>query len=501
MSRRLLLSPLTIIGLILFLAVGEVASGTALPFVATMSVAMLAICVTYNMLGGLGTIGGILFAAFAVYTLVLSQFAKVFIFEAADLNLRAPQLTIAVYAVFFLSLMVGVFLFAWIRLDLPKPLEPSTETHSEVMYAVSLVLGLAGTTYMVNFSLAHPDMATSLGHGVARAFSALLPLSLVIAVDARIRRTEGRYCFGWAAFWPAAAIQLFGFAAGSRTGYVLPPFIIFVTAYFRGFRFRLRHYAVAAAMTAVLFLFVSPWYLWTRGFRDQPNLWREIATMSRLAAAAPQHWEQATESIGASMQTSHARAGDYFRKPGTYTLNRLTLIPDDGAVIAACSHYHWGPATVEIDVANSIPHFLMPKKPDRDGTWYRASVGGLQSSYQPTSYVTTSTIADAWGGFGWAGVIAVPLLLLPLAFIVYDSMFDMTRPWGTVVTVTSAMGIAVTSVGALAIGFLLFTPISILLVSWFTGWIVRSISMTGDNPRRKGVPLFSQERIRSIAGD
>jgi hypothetical protein len=501
MSRRLLLSPLTIIGVILFLAVGEVASGTALPFVGMMSLAMLAICVTYNMLGGLGTIGGVLFAAFAVYTLVLSQFAKVFMFEAADLNLRAPQLTIAVYAVFFLSLMVGVFLFAWIRLDLPKPLEPSTETHSGVMYGVSLVLGLAGRAYMINSALANPEMSTSLGHGVARAFAALLPLSLVIAVDARIRRTEGRQCFGWAAFWPAAAIELFGFAAGSRLGYVLPPGIVFVTGYLRGFRFRLRHYVVAAAMTALLFLFVSPWYLWTRDFRDQPNLWREIATMSRLAAAAPQHWQQVTEHVGASMQTSHARAGEYFSKPGTYTLNRLILIPDDGAVIGACSHYHWGPATVKIDVANSIPHFLMPKKPDRDGTWFRASVGGLQSSYEPTSYVTTSMIADAWGGFSWAGVIVVPLLLLPLIFIVYDSIFDMSRPWGTVVTLTSAMGIAITSIGGLAISFLLYAPISVLLVSWFTGWIVRSIPLSGDNPRRRGVPLFSQEKVRSIAGD
>jgi hypothetical protein len=501
MPKRLTLSPLTIIGVILFLAFGEVASGTALPFVGMMSLAMLAICVTYNMLGGLGTIGGVLFAAFAMYTLVLSQFAKVFIFEAADLNLRAPQLTIAVYAVFFLSLMVGVFLFAWIRLDLPKPLEPLSTTHSRVMYAVSFIVGLTASIYVKNVGLAHSEMATSTAHGLARAFSPLLPLSLVLAVDNRIRTTEGQYCFGWAAFWPTLAIELLSFAAGGRGAMITPPLLIAVTGYFRGFKFRRRHYIAAGAMAAALFAFVSPWYLWKSGFSRHKTLVKQLEATGSLLAEAPTVWQDVEEKVQSQQSRAVGLGTAYFGKAGMFTLDRMVLIPEDSAVIAACSHYHWGFATVKIDVANSIPHFLMPKKPDRDGTWYRASVGGLQSSYVGTYFITTSMISDAWGGFGWVGVIAVPLLLLPLAFVVYDSMFDMSRPWGTVVTLTSAIGIAVTSVGGLAISFLLYIPISILLVSWFTGWIVRTISLTGDNRSRNGVPQFSQEKVRSIAGD
>ncbi len=501
MLPRFLLSPLTIVGIVLFLAAGELASGTQLPFVAMMVVAMLAVCVTYNMLGGLSTIGGIFFTVFALYTLVVSQFAKVLIFEPADLNLRSPELTIGVYAVYFVSLMVGVFLFGWIRLSLPKPLEPSTARHSGLMYLFSFVVGLAAQIYMANYSLEHPGLQGATSHGLARALAYLLPLSLVIAVDARIRKTDGRHCFGWAALLPALAIELMGFTAGSRIYYILPPLIVAVTAYFRGFRFSTRHYLIAGALAAGLFLVVSPWYLWSRAFRRQPNLEVQLETMASLAAAAPQHWQQVAQAVRANMQSTNGEAEEYLTRVNSTTLDRMILIPDDGAVISACAHYHWGFETFRLDADSSIPHFLQKKKPDRQGVWLRASVGGLQSSYEENFYITTSTIADAWGGFGWAGVIGVPLVLVPLLFIVYESIFDISRPWGTVAVVSVALNLTPDGVGSLVVGQLLVIPIYILAISWFAGWITRSIPMTGDSSLRTGAPLLRPVKVSSGTGD
>jgi len=501
MSRRFIISPLTVISMVLFLAAGELASGTALPYVAMMAVAMLAIFATYNMLGGLGTFGGVLFAAFALNTLVISQFAKVFMFEAADLNLRAPELTIAVYAVYFLSLMVGVFLFGWIRLKLPRPLEPSSATHSGVIYVFSLVMGLAAKIYLVNLELEQPGSAGSASHAMARALAFLLPLSLVMAVDARIRKTGGRHCFGWAAFWPAIAIEFLGFSGSSRTEYVLPIFLVAVTGYFRGFKFSRRHYVAAAVLAAVLFLFVSPWYLFTRAYRRQRSLWQQITVAGQLVSDAPAYWPKVRAQLHNGVQNAKSRGEEYFSRAGAVTLNRLVLIPDDDAVIAACTHYHWGFATIKIDGQDSIPHFIEKNKPDRDGTWFRASVGGLQSSYAATAYITTSTISDAWGGFGWAGVIVVPLLLVPWVFVEYDSIFDMSRPWGTVALLGLATGFAVDGVGSLLIGVVLEIPLYILLISWFSGWLTRSIPMVGDSSHRRGAPLFQPDGTRTMAGD
>ncbi len=488
-------------GIVLFLVAGELAAGTGLAYVALMSVAVLAICTTYNMLGGLGTIGGVIFSAFALYVLVLSQFSKVFMFEAADLDLRAPDLTIAVYAVFFVSLMVGVFLFGWIRLKLPQPLEPESSRHSGIMYAFSFVLGLTAKVYMTNLVLEHPELSDSAGHGVARALSLLLPLSLVVAVDSRIRKTEGRHCFGWGALWPTLAIELLGFASAGRTGFVTPALLVAVTCYFRGYKFRPRHYIAFAAMAALLFLVVSPWYLFSRRYRHQSSLKEQIMIMAGAAAAAPSHWRDIKDVVESHQLRNAAFGGAYFSKAGTVTLNRLELIAPDDAVINATAHHHWGLTTINLDIQENIPHLIEPNKPDRDGIWYRASVAGLQSSYEPSSYVTTSLIADAWGSFGWAGVIAIPVLLTPWLFILYQSMFDMSRPWGTVVTLDIAMKIATFSIGQTLVGVLVVIPITILLVSWFMGWIARNIPLSGDKPHRRGVPLFAPDRISDVPGD
>lgn len=501
MMKGFKLSPLVVVGLILFLAAGELLAGTGLFFVAMMALAMLAICTTYNMLGGLSTIGGVAFAAFALGTMVVGQVSKVLMFEAADLNLRGPELTISVYAVFFLSMMVGVFLFGWIRLALPRPLEPQTSGHSRLLYALSVVIGFAAQVYVTNLVLKHPEQATSTAHGFGRAAAMLLPLSLVIAVDSRIRETEGRACFGWTVLLPALAMEFLGFIAASRSAYMMPAALVFLTGYFRGFKFRARHWTAAAAILAIFALFVSPWYLWSRSWRHQSSLKEQLITMTQLLEHAPSHWQQVKDSLAAGKVISAKHGTQYFSEDGVSILNRVVLIPEDDGIINACAHWHWGLETFRIDILDGIPHFILPHKPDRDATWFRASVGGLQSSYGKSSAITSSTISDAWGAFGWPSLIGVGLVFMPWLYVIYDSIFDMRRPWGTVAVVTLAMTGISGGVGKMLMDFMLQLPIYILLISWFIGWITRHIPMTGDSSiRRTG--LLRPEPIRSAtAGD
>lgn len=489
-----------IIAMALFLAVGELASGTGIFYVAMMTAAVIAICVTYNMLGGLGTIGGIAFTYFAVYTLLFAQFAKVIFFQPADRTLQSPELTIAVYATYFVALMAGVFLFGWIRVDLPRPVEPETSAHLAMMYAVCFVAGTLATIYMTNLVLEHPDQATSTGHGFLRALSLLLPLSLVLAVDRRIRKTGGKRCFGWAAFWPSLVIEFMGWTVTGRREYVEPVLLVFITCYFRGFKLEKRHFIVAGAMAAALFLFVSPWYLYARPFRKATSLWERIQTMSRLLVAVRQNWPQAEALAKVAVAKSAAQESAYFTGAGDL-LNRLVLIETDSGVISACSHYHWGLATISLDLQDNIPHFIEPNKPDVDATWFRASVAREQSSQQESHFVTTSIISDAWGAFGWLGVIGVPLVLVPWLFVLYDSIFDMTRPWGTVAVMALLFQVGAGGVGKLLFSLMIVMPLSMLLISWFTGWIVRYIPLSGDAPLRRRGPLFEPEKAVGIAGE
>src|ERR1700683_3021074 len=198
MAKRFLLSPLLIVGFVTALAIGELGSGTSPYFVTMMAIAVLSACVTYNTLGGLGRIAGIGFIGFVLGTLIISQVLKVVLFERADQNLDVPQLTITVYAVYYFSLMLGTFTFSRIRLPLPKPAEPETAAQSRYLYVISLLGGVIGALGILAIELTGPEMEISLWHGIALALSYLLPFSLVVAVDGRIRATDGRHSLGWA---------------------------------------------------------------------------------------------------------------------------------------------------------------------------------------------------------------------------------------------------------------------------------------------------------------
>ena len=208
MAERFLLSPLLIASFVAVLVAGELASGTSPYFVTMMAIAVLSACITYNILGGLGRIAGIGFIGFALGTLIISQVLKVVLFEPADQNLDVPQLTITVYAVYYFSLMLGTFTFSRIRLPLPKPAEPETAAQSRYLYVISLVGGAIGALWIVALYLAGPEATSSLGHGLALGLSLLLPFSLVVAVEGRIRATDGRHSLGWAALWPTLTLCL-----------------------------------------------------------------------------------------------------------------------------------------------------------------------------------------------------------------------------------------------------------------------------------------------------
>lgn len=503
MNRRFTLSPLVILGVVNFLILGELVSGTSLYFVGMMAVAVVSVCLTYNLLGGLGTIGGIAFTSLALNSLIISQFAKVAMFEAADLNLRAPDLTISVYAVFYFSLLVGTFLFGWIRVQLPKPLEPTSSSHSASLYAISLVLGLIATFALTAMGLAGAQAQASIGHGIARAFAYLLPFSLVLAVDRRIRTTEGRHCFGWAALWPTIAMVFLGFLTAGRQEFVEPALIVAITSYLRGYRVRRKHYLAGVAFTAVFFLFVSPYYLWSRSWRsEEHNVGAETSVMAELLLSAPSHWESIRESVVDAMGQWDQRTGGYFSRTGAVTLDRFALIAQDSALIEACAGgFHYGLPVVESEIMNELPHFShRQSRTVGEGAWYRASIAGLQSSDSANAFITITGIADSYGAFGWLGVIFFPLLIIPAVFVVYNSMFDLSRPWGTVAVATVIFQILAASIGTMISGVLIMTPVYLLAISWFIGWAARLFPVAGDVRQIEYPRVFTTPAIRRSVG-
>lgn len=481
MSRKQSIPPPVVFGAVVALLAGELASGTSLYFAFMAAISVLFACLTYNLLRGLGTISGIAFARFALSTLVISQVGKAIVLEKADGNLDAPRITITVYAIYFFSAMIGTFLFSRLRVPLPKPVEPETPSQSRNLYVVCLIGGLIGSVGLMATGMQGEVGTTSLKHGLFLVLAYLLPFSLVLAVDERIRSTQGRHSFGWMAFWPTLIIELQGFLGASRSGFVMPLAVIFLTCYLRDFRFRRRHYAIAAAFGAGFFVFVSPYYLYARGWRNNPTFREQVQTMIQTLESTPSHWSAIKQDV-ASSAMANPNSVNYFDSPAAVTLNRFALIGPDSTLISACSRgYHYGIASIKMDVLSGIPRVLYKNKPEFGSATFLGQLDGQETdATETTSYSTITPISDCYGGFSWAGAILFPFFVFPAIVVIYESMFDISKPWGTVATVYLCISLTEGSMGTVLTGAMIKQPAIFIGLSWCAAWIIRMIPVSGD---------------------
>lgn len=462
---------------ITLLAIGETAAGTSPFFVVVMAATLFCIGITYNLLGGVSTISGIAFAGFASCTIVISQFAKVIFFEAADKTLESPELTIKVYFVFYFCALIGVFVYGRLRVRLPRPLEPVTVAQANLQYAISLVVGLAASLIYESYELSlNPAQRASMVHSLGLAFSALLLFSIVLAVQARIRTTNGRHSFGMKAFIPWMASMFFGFIETSRGHIIISSVVYGFTCYLSGYKFRAKHY-LAAALGLVLFAYaISPFEIYSRGpmraleFRDR------LYEGFHLALTVPD-WTVVSAASSAGVQSGSRE--EYFERPGTFVLSRLSAIRADSNMINACAGgFHYGFTALKIDMLRNLPRFIYKDKPDTDGAAYTGRVTGINSDEVENGEFLITAVSDSYGAFGWLGVIVVSLLGFPTAFILFESMFDVRKPWGIVAAGSFCFQFAQASTSGL-IALAVRAPLSILLLSYVVGVIVRMIPVKG----------------------
>jgi hypothetical protein len=464
---------------IILLAVGELICGTSLYFVAMMTIAMASIGITYNFLGGLSTLSGMCFANLALQTFVISQFAKVILREASDKNLEAPYLTITIYAVFYFCAMLGVFVYGRARIRLPRPMEVQTGDQRRVLYIISLTLGLVATVVYQFYTTSYSaeDIQYGMGRSLALAGTPLLLFSLVLAVDRRIIETGKRHSFGLDAIVPFVPLFIVGFMNTVRLEMVSPVLVYFMACYVRGYRLRSKH--VIAGLTAALVFvgFISPFALYTRdvirGLKLRDRIYVSYHTLMTVHDIG---YLMAAQEL--NVEDKGARREEYYDVPGTFLLSRLSLIRADSNVISACSNgFHYGFTAIWIDLLKNIPSFLYPNKPRYvTGQDYIGHVSGMSSDSEYNTYPQLSGIGDSYGSFGWFGVVLFPLFALPLIFVVYESMFDISKPWGTV-----ALGLCFMEMSAIMLPqylpLLIRTPIFILALSSLMGLLVRMIPL------------------------
>jgi len=464
----------------LFVVIAEKLCGTDTYFLAAVGVIFVVIGVTYNLLGGLRTISGILFAGFALRTIVASQFLKVFFREPADLNLEAAHLTITVYLIFYCSLAFSSALFGRLKLPLPQPIEAHTQSQARIIYVVSLVAGTLGTFFFLaagfvpQGEVAVPTMA----HSIGLVLSNLLYVALVLAIDQRIRQSGGAHSAGWAVLFPAAVICAACLLSTQR-GLVLGVVVLYaLVCYFRGYRFRKRHLLSGIAF-ALFFLFVySPFELYSRSLVGNMYFADRVTKTVQIMEQHP-NLTSITSTVENEGGWGGGRTG-YLSGTKSNALQRPTLIWEDSTLISACaSGFRYGWTSIRMDILYNVPRIINPNKPEDDASPYVGRVAGLNPDEIPDSKIAFGTISDAFAGFGIPGVVVLGFLVFPAFFAVYRSVFDLKTVWGTV-----ALAIALPAFGELRTGQILimavFQPIYLIGLSWMLNAVAQIFPTRGE---------------------
>ena len=104
----------------------------------------------------------------------------------------------------------------------------------------------------------------------------------------------------------------------------------------------------------------------------------------------------------------------------------------------------------------------------------------MESDVFETTNSAITSISDSYGAFSWIGVMVFAFLVMPAIFVVYESMFKMQTPWGTVATALLLFSLTEGSMGQKLTVSLIKDPAYVLILSWCAAWAVKLIPVTGD---------------------
>ena len=157
-------------------------------------------------------------------------------------------------------------------------------------------------------------------------------------------------------------------------------------------------------------------------------------------------------------------------------------------ISATSTGFHYGFTALKIDALHSIPHILYKDKPQEDSDWYLGRVTGVNPDSVENGEVAITALSDSYGAFGWLGVVIVGGLVFPCCFVLYESLFDMKKPWGVVAL--GSFGFAFAEINMSGILQLLTrTPIILIGLSYILGSLMGMIPVKGTQQvRMRGLP-------------
>lgn len=483
MSGRRYLIPLPwLVCATIVLAVGELVVGTAPIFIPLVSACVLLCGLTYNVFGGACTFAGIIFAQFALRTIVLSQVVKVAIAEPAEKYLEAPILTITVYVAFYASVLFGAYVWQHVLPSFRGAWEFEKISHLKMLYLVLLVAGLGSAVIQVVFE------SYMSGSGLGRVLKqsvqvsqGLMLLSCIVAVDIVVRESKGRHSVDWRLLVPAAYYLVGVATSGERKTAGIFLVVYVATCVLRQYHFRAKHYLSLCAAAIVMVTWVNPVCLYLKQVTYNKSMVERVKALGQIYEVPLAEMKKEGDKY-LSNEEGMSRES-YFENTHVAMLNRLALIRVDSNLISVCADgYHYGWTTMAIEAVLHTPYFLNRSKSaaHKDSSYFTGPLTGIDSGESEGSgEAVLSPIADAFGSFSWLGIFlfgaAGGSFLLTCASKIYDT----SKVWGTLAAAGMMANAGEGSMGGFIFGMIRIF-VMVFIMSVFFYWIVTHIPARGE---------------------
>ena len=411
---------LTVGGPLILLA-AECLTGTDHLFAELIFVFLLLAGLTVHALGGLQSVAGVAVAVLTVRCVLFSQVVKIILCQPAELNLERPHATAGVMALGMAALLIAALLVRLIPSGKPllqSPTDPATLRKTALILIVMGVVAGLGTAVVG----ASDDGGLRVGGiaGPLRQFSWILGLAVVASTACVLTESQGRRCFGWLNLFPIALASGIGFITGTKQQMFEPLLFVAMTAC--AFRLKLRpaHLGAAAVAAAVVVIALYP-------FAQQARKTLRLLSPSQSFIECGRLLSFYFGSVE-GFRTLHAQDAELDAENQEYSyfgnvplvVDRLSLIKMADILVAETYRSgHTGWETVVNGFQMVVPRFLYPRKPVHGTGGFLGQRTGVIAEDDDITQITFPFMADAFGAFGWVGVLTIPLLLGMAFFLVY----------------------------------------------------------------------------------
>lgn len=488
---------------ILILLVLQLCCGTQPEFAGLVAVFALLTYLAVNACGGLATLTGFCIFYLAMQNVLVSQVAKVALWQPADNGLRVPLETMEVYV----CVMTGIYLAAVVARKLGSQNRkalflPETDPVRLMWLAVIFsALDLFQMGYIKTQNVYGNESYGAGLIGVLQAASFVAPLAIASGTAYTIVSSRGRRSIGILNAVAIAGPLILGILGASRDGMIMAISMYFVTCYAFRFHFRFIHYAVLIVGMYVAQFILFPYALYARNFirtSDTDKNTRMAISLLMDVINDPAKYQKLQD-----VTTGAKQKYVYYGVPMA-SLDRFSLIEvADGIVDATLRQGTTGMDSITGGLLLAIPHMFSPDKyVFSPGNELAHREPGLVGKRDHSTGITTGFACDSFSSYSWLGAVLIPflltLVLLPiLRFIFVD------RLWFNVYALslfTSLPHLYSEDSIAAVIVFLLQVPLLMILVFGFARFLTSSAMRTRERLRQTKRQGISSPRINIARG-